>query len=103
MDIEAYLREYFKKKGVKKAILFGSFARGDKTKKSDLDLIIIYDTEKRFFYRYEDFLELYDRLPYELDLLTYTLKEWGKIKDRLFFKGILKEAKVIYEQEKSTE
>ncbi len=98
MKIITFLRDYFSKKDVKKVILFGSFAKGDNSKRSDIDLIVIYNTEKKFFYRYKDFWDLYQKIPYQIDLLTYTPSEWLKIKDRPFFKEILKEGKVIYEQ-----
>ncbi len=103
MEIIKFLRDYFSKKGVKKVILFGSLARGDHSKKSDIDLIVVYNTDRKFFYRYKDFWDLYQKIPYQIDLLTYTPDEWLKIKNRPFFKEILKEGKVIYEQEKEFE
>ena len=49
-----------KKRGAKKAIVFGSYARGDADQYSDLDLIIIAETDKKFFKRHEGFKGVYD-------------------------------------------
>jgi predicted nucleotidyltransferase len=45
---------------IHKVILFGSYARGDVTRKSDMDMVVIMDTNKRFFDRYELLDSLYD-------------------------------------------
>lgn len=90
------IQEYFESKNVERVILFGSFARGTATKKSDIDLIIIMDTPKKFFNRYDDFDELYNIAGNSLDMLIYTAAEWERIKDRHFFKKILTEGKTIY-------
>ncbi len=89
----------FKKRGVEKAILFGSYARGSQTKKSDLDLIIILNTKKRFFDRYDDFNEIHDLIrDRNVDLLIYTPKEFKEISHRRFIKTIVSEGKTIYER-----
>jgi predicted nucleotidyltransferase len=43
----------FRRNKVFKVVLFGSAARNTKTKKSDIDLMIVMDTDKRFFDRYD--------------------------------------------------
>lgn len=98
MDVEKIksLQEYFETKNVIQAILFGSHARDTATRKSDWDLIIIQNTEDRFFDRYPYFNDLYDLADDRLDLLIYTPDEWESIKNRPFFRNILKEAKTIY-------
>ena len=90
------LQNYFKDKNVIQAILFGSHARGTASRKSDYDLIIIQETGARFFDRYSHFNDLYPLADDRLDLLIYTPVEWDSIKNRLFFRKILKEAKTIY-------
>ena len=57
-EISRRLKPLFKRNNVKKAIVFGSSARGTQTRKSDLDLLIVLATDKRFFDRYEDFEEI---------------------------------------------
>ena len=37
------IREYFKTQPVLKAWLFGSFARGEETENSDVDILVVFD------------------------------------------------------------
>ena len=48
------LRPVFEKRGVERALIFGSYSRERETRKSDIDLMIIVDTDKRFFDRYDE-------------------------------------------------
>ena len=41
------IREYFKTQPVLKAWLFGSFARGEETEDSDVDILVVYDKNAR--------------------------------------------------------
>jgi predicted nucleotidyltransferase len=50
------LRPVFKEHKIKKAILFGSFARNEASRHSDVDLILIQDTSLRFLDRYDGVL-----------------------------------------------
>lgn len=59
-----------KKKGVKKASLFGSYARGDATKRSDID-IIIQPPKGMGFEFFGLNLELEEKFGKKVDLLTY--------------------------------
>ena len=43
-----------------KAILFGSYARGQADEYSDLDLIIVADTDRPFFKRHTDYSAIYE-------------------------------------------
>ncbi len=60
------------------AFLFGSVARGNAGRTSDVDLLIVADTERPFFRRFEDFADLYELVP-RLDLLIYTQPEFDKL------------------------
>ncbi|MCB1189620.1 MAG: nucleotidyltransferase domain-containing protein [Leptospiraceae bacterium] len=90
------LEEYCKTHNVIRAILFGSQARGTANKKSDFDIIIIYNTEKGFFERYNDFKEVYPFFDNNLDLLLYTPTEWEVVKNRKFFIRAIKEGNIVY-------
>ncbi len=90
------LRDYFGKKNVDKVIMFGSFARDTASKRSDLDLIVIKNSEQRFFDRYDEFNDLHDVIQVPVDLLIYTPAEWETISSRRFFINVLSEAKIIY-------
>ena len=60
--------------------MFGSVARGEADEWSDLDLIVIADTDKTFFERFRDFDGLYEVWP-RLDLLVYTSAEFERMVD----------------------
>lgn len=96
--IKELLTPIFQKSKVKKAFLFGSYATGKETKRSDLDLMIIMNTSKRFFERYDQFDEIYNTFKgYAIDLLIYTPEELEKISHRKFIKDVLYKGKIIYE------
>jgi predicted nucleotidyltransferase len=95
------LREQLATMDVKKAILFGSLARGDVTIFSDIDLIIVQDTGERFLDRLERFYTQLD-LGTDVDILVYTPEElidlatWNPLVRR-----VLQEGEVIYEAKSS--
>ena len=96
--IKALLTPLFIKMNVEKAILFGSGSRGTQTRKSDLDLVIVLKTDKRFFERYEDFEEIHYLIKgCSVDMLIYSPEELKKISHRKFIKKILSEGEIIYE------
>jgi predicted nucleotidyltransferase len=61
----------------RRVIAFGSVARGQADPGSDLDLMIIADTDRPFFERFKDFAGLYEIWP-RLDLLIYTPEEFAR-------------------------
>ena len=80
------------KKGynAERLILFGSYARGDINEGSDIDIVLIKDTNKRFIDRIGDILKIYNGdIP--LEPLVYTPEEFKKMENRDFIKTILKE------------
>jgi predicted nucleotidyltransferase len=95
------LQPLFKEKNVKKAILFGSLARDDASRHSDIDLILIQNTDLRFLDRYDGVLAAFSQaLPeWDVDLLIYTPSELAEISSRRFIKQALKEGKILYESE----
>jgi predicted nucleotidyltransferase len=93
------LTPIFRKRNVCKAILFGSAARGSDTRRSDLDLLIVQETTKRFFARFDEFDEIHEVMKGRaVDLLIYTPEELLSISCRPFIKRILAEGKTIYER-----
>lgn len=81
-----------KRQGVIKAALFGSAARGEMKKTSDVDILVKLKKGKSLFDFVELKFELEDKLEKKVDLVTY-----GAIKPRLK-EIILKDEKVIYEK-----
>ncbi len=71
-----------------KIILFGSYARGDFTKDSDVDLIIIDNKfrKKNVFHRTKNLWinwHIKQKLKYPVDFLCYTPEEFEKLKKQV--------------------
>lgn len=82
------LRKYFEdKKEVSHLFVFGSFANATNTKKSDLDIVLIKNTEDRFLDRYKKYLDIEDAVGVSVDLFIYTESEWSTVKERSFFRN----------------
>jgi|SRR3989344_7265845 len=102
-EIENITKQIVQKYKPQKIILYGSFARGDFNKNSDIDMLIIKKSNKPRMERASDVYRLIwdlDRtLPFEP--LVFTPEE---LKQRLrlgdpFFLTILKEGKVLHGKE----
>ena len=81
-----------------KISIFGSFPKRKPDLFTDLDILIIMNTEKSFIERSKEIYSLLS-LPVDADILCYTPDEFDKMKDRGFFKKILAEEVVLYETE----
>lgn len=85
-----------------KIILFGSLAQGNVHRWSDIDLVIIKDTKKRFLDRIGDVLFMtYPRVG--TNIVVYTPKEvegFVKKENYFFLDEILNKGKVLYEWKK---
>lgn len=74
---------------VTKAVIFGSRARGDYKKASDIDIALFGDElthtiNAKIFYQIE---ELY--MPYKVDLINFnTLSEKNKIRENILKEGV---------------
>jgi predicted nucleotidyltransferase len=84
----------------RRVILFGSFARGDYHAGSDVDLLIIKETERPFIERIGDVLTLCD-YSISLEPLVYTPEEFEQMRreNNPFIEQALREGRVIYESE----
>ena len=63
------IKKILKKNGVVKAGIFGSYARGEQKKNSDIDILIEFDGSLLDLVRLEN--ELKKNLKKKVDLLTY--------------------------------
>ena len=82
----------------KRIILFGSLAQNQAHDDSDIDLVVVAESDKSFLDRLEEAYVLLD--PREsLDLFIYTPREFQRlIRSRPFFREeVLKKSKVLYE------
>ncbi|MDW8345124.1 MAG: nucleotidyltransferase domain-containing protein [Verrucomicrobiae bacterium] len=102
-ELKACFRPVFERYHIQRAILFGSFARGDASARSDIDLLLVQETDSRFFDRL-------DGLLYDLNIaspgpaveaLVYTPQELERMSDRPFIAQALREGVVIYESNRS--
>jgi len=97
-EIKTQLAPTLRELRVGKAILFGSVSRGTRSRKSDIDLLLVVETEERFFDRYRHFEVIYSMLKgRSVDMLIYTPSELERIAHRPFIRRILAEGKTIYE------
>lgn len=70
--IKARIVEILKKNGVKRASLFGSYARGEAKRDSDVDLLIEFRGKKKDLLDHISLIqELEEALRCKVDVLTY--------------------------------
>ncbi len=81
-----------------KVISFGSYAQGKRDLFTDLDLIIIMETEKEFLQRTTEMYQLLHR-DVDMDLLVYTPDEFQKMREGNFLRHALENGQVIYEKQ----
>ena len=91
----AQISTFFQDKPVKKVYLFGSYADGDATEESDIDLLI--ESQKDF-----DYLQfrlevdgLSDKLKKKIDIVSINALR----PDRYFTKNVLEQKVMLYEKE----
>lgn len=98
LELRKILRSLELKYKPEKIILFGSTLRGDVKEWSDLDLVIIKRTNKRFYDRLSEVASLVThKVP--IDILVYTPTEFKEmVKENYFIRDeVLKKGEVIYE------
>ena len=100
-EVRKCLAPVFQRYAILKAVVFGSVARGEPSPHSDVDLILVQRTDKRFLDRYEGLLcDLGRAFPYAaIEALIYTPEEMEWMRKRRFIATALGEGKVIYESE----
>ena len=77
-------------------ILFGSYARGEVTEHSDVDLMIISESDLPRFKRGRELYKLIKPYPFGMDLVVYTPEELekGKLSEVSFVSTVLHEGKI---------
>lgn len=79
-------------------ILFGSHSDGTADEDSDIDLIIVYDTTKRFLDRLRELYTAWT-LPKAVDILAYTPAEFSElVVSRPFVQDAVAAGTVLYER-----
>jgi len=88
------------KYGVDRAYIFGSYARGEATPESDIDLLIKRGKIKTLFELGGLFEELKENLSKSIDVITeetFTEQPTDEL-DEEFYSEILKERELVYER-----
>lgn len=98
-ELERYvklLREHYDPQRI---LLFGSLASGEVREWSDIDLVIIKETERRFLDRTREVLELL-RPRVGIDVLVYTPDEFAQmVQQRAFVRDeIVGKGRVLYDR-----
>lgn len=93
-NIKKKILPILKRQGVTRAALFGSVAKGEARKSSDIDILVNLTKDKTLLDLAGLKLELEERLGKKVDVLTYN-GIYPLLKDR-----ILNEQKIIYEKRK---
>ncbi len=97
-DIATAVREVARANNARFALLFGSYARGTATDRSDIDLIFVEDTDLPFLSRLGRYFDpLSDALPKPVETFVYTPAEFDRMRDEAFVKRAMNEGIVLYE------
>lgn len=98
-DIAAAFQPILAAGGARRAIIFGSYCRGQADEYSDIDLVILKDTEVPFLDRYTDFKDLFLAMLKAIQVLVYTPDEFEDMRARgnPFILDVIEDGVVIYE------
>ena len=106
-EIKSITTPIFQKYNIKKAYLFGSYARGEAKSDSDIDIMIVKENSNiTTLLNLSEFeIELQEKLNKKVDVIieeTYldeTIKEnkYGKLAKELFYKEVQKDRRVLYD------
>ena len=83
--------------GIRRISIFGSYARGRRDLFTDLDLLVIWETDKSFLERLR-FLYSVLHVGVDMDVICYTPAEFEAMKDRPFLRRALREEVVLFEK-----
>ena len=98
MNKLALVLERIKTYEPEKVILFGSYARREADEQSDLDLVVIKRTDKRFLERLIEVAKIVGPDFGKVDIFVYTPEEFRFMREsgNPFIENVLKEGKVLY-------
>ncbi|WP_018466077.1 nucleotidyltransferase domain-containing protein [Calidithermus timidus] len=95
------VREQLGAMGVERVYLFGSHARGTATQHSDLDLLVLWETDLPPLERIGQVLWALRELSFPVEAIVLTPQEFKNRRELPFLRGVMKEAKLIYERGKT--
>ena len=81
-------------------ILFGSYARGEATDRSDVDLMVVAETDLPRHKRAVGLYRQFRPYPFGMDIVVYTPQEVQEAKRSpvTFVSAVLREGKTLYER-----
>ena len=82
---------------VRRVSLFGSYARGRRDLFTDLDLLVVMETDLGVVDRLRDLYVLLS-LPVDYDLVCYTPVEWEQLQHRAFWRHARQSEVLLYER-----
>jgi len=85
---------------IERVILFGSYAAGRRDLFTDLDVIIVMETEQDFIQRTAALYRLL-QTDVDLDLLVYTPDEFEKKRKQGFLRHALETGQIVYEKQRA--
>jgi predicted nucleotidyltransferase len=97
-DIQALTKKIVKAIKPGQIVLFGSYAYGQPTPDSDVDLLIIWNTRKPAPLRYRAISDVIRPRPFPLDIIVRTPREIEMARKRIdpFLNEALRRGKVLY-------
>lgn len=81
-EIKQRIVPLLRQHGAAAAFLFGSYARGDADAWSDIDLLVVMQTDRVFIERPLELIDVLDALPTATDILVYTPEEFERGRKR---------------------
>jgi predicted nucleotidyltransferase len=84
---------------VERVSIFGSYARGRADLFTDLDILVVMDTDQPFPDRIRTLYRLL-AAPVDMDLVCYTPREFSELQDSPFLKRLRQEEVVLYEKKR---
>ena len=100
LSLKKQIISTFKAFDPEKIILFGSLAGEDWDEWSDVDVIVVYYSEKPFMDRLKELYMSWD-IPKAVDIIAYTPSEFNEMVSTNFFvQKVVSEGEVIYERGK---
>jgi len=97
-EIERVATRLGRAANAERVILFGSHARGEAKENSDVDFVIIAESQQPRFKRSRELYKLLRPYPFGMDILVYTPQEIekGKHCPVSFVSTVLKEGETLY-------
>ena len=99
-EIEQVARRIGEVVRAEQVILFGSYARGEAKEGSDVDLLVIAESELPRFKRSRELYKSIRPYPFSMDLIVYTPAEVRKARTspHSFISTALQDGKLLYER-----